>query len=470
MIASATTSWCIAFVTYLATTRLVDEVIGLSPLIFGLLMLFNISAIFLVLLFSKKITFELIFTGFTILFIFSKLVAGLIESDPTFITRTDLFGVIDISDEITKNIFFIYAIVCTILFCISTLFRSRSMEAFEFACDYRWNLCLHKINSLIIYFAASIYLFVQCFYIVYVFDAGYLSVFADQDFWGLGYRDLLSRMLYANFSIAFILATFHKDIKVKAQSVFAILFLILELLPGQRGHVVLFCMALLIWRALILDLRINPIKFLASMILMLSLMFIIDMFRGSASESENILSFALNGFGNPLNFHQFSLYYQEALMSYNVTYSTFGIEEYLSRIFGLTGPLDFSVRSGELWSQTAYLGHKVSGLVNYDAWLAGYGTGSGFLPELWMDVGLLGSVFVLTVLFVVFYTLAAGVRRSNAKVFPSLVLITVIPYFLYIPRGSLSTVFPELISVVTYWCFVSLVTSLAVSVSLKKVS
>ena len=89
--------------------------------------------------------------------------------------------------------------------------------------------------------------------------------------------------------------------------------------------------------------------------------------------------------------------------------------------------------------------------MNYDAWLAGYGTGSAFLVELGVDVGYLAAILIMVGIFFGF-RLYSRFLYSNASPTASLIYITLLPYMLFLPRGSLSNAFPEVISVLIYWC------------------
>jgi hypothetical protein len=226
---------------------------------------------------------------------------------------------------------------------------------------------------------------------------------------------------------------------------------VLEILPGQRGQVVFFLLSLLAWHSVFSDKKFNSFKAIFVGIASVLLLVLVDVLRGSKEITQSFVSYILNGLGMPLNLHQFGLYYSSVLGSDNHTYSLFGISEYFDRLGDADSAINFGVRSGDLMAQSSYLGHKISGIVNYDAWLAGYGTGSAFLVELGLDVGYLAAILIMAGIFFGF-RLYSRFLYSNSSPTASLIYITLLPYMLFLPRGSLSNAFPEVISVLIYWC------------------
>jgi hypothetical protein len=443
--------WLSFSIIFLMTITLTNELFDVSLHTFSVLILLDVFIILGLYISKRQFTFELFLTSLIILFIFSKFIAGVLESDPSFYNKTDLFTAVYISNDITKQIFLLYAILANILLTIFIILPlKRLTNSLDGKFNRDWLHSLDFVNNALIAVIFLCYLYVQFYYIVYIFDVGYLGVFDSSELWATSYRDLFSRLLYVNLSIAYILSVFLKKQKYKAILIVGIIFLILEILPGQRGHVILFILSILCWKSIVTNLRFKllggALLFVGSFFLML----ILDLARGSTLGSGSILAYALNGFGMPLNLHQLSMHYQMELESYERVYSVYGIKEYFGRLFNFDNSVDFAVRSEELLSQTSYLGHKISAIVNYEAWLAGYGTGSAFLMELWLDFGYAIAIVILTIILFGYRLLANNIRLSTSLT-PSLIYLTITPYFLFLPRGSLSNAFPSLVSVLIYW-------------------
>jgi len=452
--------WLNFSIIFLLTITLTNELFDVSLHTFGILILLDIFMILALYISKRQFTFELFLIFLIILFIFSKFAAGVLESDPSFYNETDLFQVIHISDDITKSIFFLYAILVNILLTISIILPLKKLtNSLGRKFNRDWLHSLDFVNSTLIATFFLCYLYVQFYYISYIFDTSYLKVFNSSEFWGSNYRDLLSRLLYVNLSIAYILSVFLKKPKYKAILIVGIVFLFLEILPGQRGHVVLFILSILCWKSIVSNSRFRLLGATFLFIGSLFLMVILDFFRGSSPVSEGFLAYALNGFGMPLNLHQFSMYYQMELQSFERVYSVYGVKEYFDRLFNFDNSVDFINRSGELLSQTSYLGHKISAIVNYEAWLAGYGTGSAFLMELWLDFGYFIAIVILTIILFGYRLLSHYIRLSSSLA-PSLIYLTITPYFLFLPRGSLSNAFPSLVSVLIYWYMICILVTI----------
>ena len=435
----------------LLVVNLVNEAIGLSVRSFGLLLLANILVVFGFLFLKRKLTYEFLFIGLVILFIFSKFVAGLIESDPRFYSQTDLFAFVNIPDAMTKNIFLLYAILVNILWFISILLPiNYSVFDHTKVPDRKWINTLIIVNASIIVPLFLSYCAIQFYYLRYIFEVGYLGVFDSSSFWGQGYRDLTSRALYVNYTI---LAICHLRYEKKSSRLIilsGVIFLVLEILPGQRGQVVFFIMSLFAWHSIFSNKRFNSFKAIFAGIAIVILLVFLDLLRGSKAITQSIVSYILNGFGMPLNLHQFGLYYSNALGDDNHTYSLYGISEYFDRLFNPESVTLYSSRSEALMDKSSYLGHNISGIVNYEAWLKGYGTGSAFLVELGVDVGYMAATVIMAIIFFCF-RLYSRFLYSNASPTGSLIYITLMSYMLFLPRGSLSNAFPEIISVLIYW-------------------
>jgi hypothetical protein len=278
----------------------------------------------------------------------------------------------------------------------------------------------------------------------------------------------LTRFLYVNFSLFFIIAILFDEKIPKIIVLFLVIFLLLEILPGQRGHAVLFVLGLLVWKNTVRPVKLKLFKFvIASSTAVIALVFA-DIFRGSKAPLGNIVTYALNGFGMPLNLHQFSFYYSQQLKDYDKTYSMYAITEYFERIFNLNGGVNYEGRSGELLNQTSYMGHKISGIVNYEGWLIGYGTGSAFLAELILDFGELTAIIMLGLMFFAFRFFSRHVSYSRS-IFWSLMYVTFTPFLLFIPRGSLANAVPNMISVFGYWCLMLAVVVLAKATWIKMI-
>jgi len=77
------------------------------------------------------------------------------------------------------------------------------------------------------------------------------------------------------------------------------------------------------------------------------------------------------------------------------------------------------------------------------------------LNSLWIKFGEnLGKIISPIVMAIIFFCFRLYSRflYSNASPTASLIYITLLPYMLFLPRGSLSNAFPEVISVLIYWC------------------
>jgi len=229
-----------------------------------------------------------------------------------------------------------------------------------------------------------------------------------------------------------------------------VVFLVLEILPGQRGHVVLLVLSLISWIYLSKNKQINLKKMFVISLICVFLFAAMDVLRGAKYYDVGAIAHMFDGYGMPLNVHQYVYYYQEELRT-DGSYSLFGVIEYFNRLLKINNlNIDYGLRSEELYDVTTYLGHKLTGIVNKKAWLAGYGTGSPFVMELMLDTGYVPAIFLVLVLFSLYLKFSSSSFLMSNPYF-GLMYVTIFPYMIYLSRSTLSTMFPKLIFVSIYY-------------------
>ena len=434
-----------------------DAAYNLEIEIFNFLILSNIFFLLLQHILNKKITFELFFISFIILFIFTKPIAGFLTGDSTRYLKIVLFNSIDFDTSRTKLILSIYVLVAHIATFIGIAFDNSRQSKISNHENKIFNAAsIGLVNNIILITVFIIFIPIQISFVIFIFENGYLALFNSDEFWGLSMRDLLTRTLYVCIPIRFILEINSNESTSKTLITILTIFIISELLTGQRGHAVLLLVAMYIYYYLKTNEEIALTRLFFYGFLSLSVIFFIDIVR-SSEVSDSFLITALEGFGNPLNTHQIGFYFENELRDLqNSYYSLYGINDYVDRVLNPALNEVYLTRSSELLEISSYLGHKLTYLINYNSWLGGYGTASSFLLELYIDFGLPVSIIVLSLLIVCFKFLENFVR-NNSSILMSLIFITFIQYLLFIPRGSISNFFPTLIF--TLFVFLSIAIS-----------
>ena len=105
-----------------------DAAYNLEIEIFNFLILSNIFFLLLQHILNKKITFELFFISFIILFIFTKPIAGFLTGDSTKYLKIVLFNSIDFDASRTKLILSIYVLVAHIATFIGIAFDNSHIQ------------------------------------------------------------------------------------------------------------------------------------------------------------------------------------------------------------------------------------------------------------------------------------------------------------------------------------------------------
>jgi len=93
-------------------------------------------------------------------------------------------------------------------------------------------------------------------------------------------------------------------------------------------------------------------------------------------------------------------------------------------------------------------------LMNKETWLLGYGLGSAFLLELYIDFGKYITLFLMTIVLVSYKFYESKIKFSNGFL-SSLIYINLLQYLLFLPRGSLSNFFPTLIFILLFYSFIT---------------
>ena len=435
----------LSLVLFLSTLA-INFTVDLSLKSFTQAILFNISLVLIAHLFLRKITFEFLFNSFIVLFIFSRPISGVIFSDETLFSTINTYGVIEVDNDITKSILATYCAIIHISFLVGILFRSNYMKlSFKLRfLDKPTNHQINFVNNFLIIILFILFIPIQISYINFIFTNGYLALFNSEDFTGLVYKDLISRALYLSLPIAFIYQIKVKQIISKNLLILITLFIFLEILTGQRGHAVLLAVSLYLFYSVSLNKNIAIYKIITYGFFALAFLVIVDILRSSDS-SDSILLLTLQGFGTTLNTHQAGFYFLENLRDMqDSSYSLYGLTDYIERILNPGLEKIYNNRSHDLLVTSDYLGHKLTYLMNKDTWLLGYGMGSAFFLELYIDFGLFSSLLILTMILILYKLFEYRVRFSVGFL-SSLVFINLTQYLLFLPRGSLSNFFPTLI-------------------------
>ena len=403
----------------------------------------------------KKITFELLFNAFIALFIFSRAISGIIYEDASLYMTINTYGNIEIDEKITKFIFSIYCLVIHLSFLIGLLFKNNYSSPQDNEPFFKkiFNHQIYSVNNKLLIVLFIFFVPIQISYINFILTNGYLAIFNSDSFSGLIYKDLITRVIYLSLPIAFIfqIKTFQSISKLL---LFLIsLFIFLELLTGQRGHAVLLGLSLYLYYSICLNKNIGVQRLILYAFISVILLVSIDALRSSES-SESLLLIALQGFGTTLNTHQTGIYFEENLRDMqNSSYALYGITDYIERLLNPGLENIYNTRSHELLITSNYLGHKLTYLMNKETWLLGYGLGSAFLLELYIDFGKYIALFLMTIVLVFYKFYESKIKFSNGFL-SNLIFINLVQYLLFLPRGSLSNFFPTLIFILFFYAFV----------------
>lgn len=437
------------------TIIIIDFAISIPMQSFTKLILLNIFLVVLYQISIRKITFELLFNVFIVLFIFSRAISGIIYGDDALYTTINTYGYIEVDEEITKFIFSIYCAIIHISFLIGLIFKGNYYLPYKNNTFSRkiFNHQINSVNNKLLLLLFIFFIPIQISYINFIFTTGYLSIFNSDGFAGLIYKDLISRAIYLSLPIAFIfqIKTFQS---ISKSLIFLIgLFIFLEILTGQRGHAVLFGMSLYLFHSIALNKNIGLVKLSIYTFVSIALLVSIDILRSSES-SQSFLLIALQGFGTTLNTHQVGIYFEENLRDMqNSFYSLYGITDYIERLLNPGLENIYNTRSHDLLLTSDYLGHKLTYLMNKDTWLFGYGLGSAFVLELYIDFGIYISLFFMIMLLILYKFYESRIRFANGYLL-SLIFINFTQYLLFLPRGSLSNFFPTLIFIIFFYSFI----------------
>ena len=225
-----------------------DAAYNLEIEIFNFLILSNIFFLLLQHILNKNITFELFFISFIILFIFTKPIVGFLTGDSTRYLKIVLFNSIDFDTSRTKLILSIYVLVSHIATFIGIAFDNSRQSKISNHENKIFNAAsIGLVNNIILITVFIIFIPIQISFVIFIFENGYLALFNSDEFWGLSMRDLLTRTLYVCIPIRFILEINSNGSTSKTLITILTIFIISELLTGQRGHAVLLLAAMYIY-------------------------------------------------------------------------------------------------------------------------------------------------------------------------------------------------------------------------------